>query len=130
MMEEMRASAANYSVPEPKTELEPPRWGGRAGKLLAYLPMHMATGLLLVALAGPATAAVQVPAAGDNLLPGDPVTITWDSFGGCGAVDIDLYQGTDLVCTIAAGTPDDGSFAWEADDCGLDPACNLRLRIG
>jgi hypothetical protein len=130
MMEDTRACAADHSVPEPKTKLEPPLGGGRAGKLLAYLSMHVGAGLLLIALAGAASAAVHMPAKGDNLLPGDPIEITWDSFDGCGAVDIDLYQGTDRVCTIAAGTPDVGSFLWGVEDCGLDPACNLRIRIG
>lgn len=52
------------------------------------------------------------------LMGDDEFSITWDSHDTTGEVDIELWHGHLLqtfVGTIAAGTPDDGSFTWTVD---------------
>lgn len=83
-----------------------------------------------MALATPARAQVTVPAGGQNLLVGETITITWSGPDGCNPVDVDLYQGTDYIDTVADDIPNSGSFSWDVEDYLLGPSCNLRLRVG
>lgn len=77
-----------------------------------------------------AHAEVVSPFRGLNLVAGQSHTIVWEPLNACGTVDIELYQGLTFVDEIAAGTANDGSFAWSVGDYGLDPACNFTVRVG
>jgi hypothetical protein len=70
------------------------------------------------------------PFRGLNLITGSSHTIVWEPVTSCATVDIELYQGLTFVDEIASGTSNDGSFAWQIPDYGLDPACNFAVRIG
>lgn len=89
-----------------------------------------AMGLALF-VTGAAESDVLFPAAAENLIDGATYTLAWDPVPGCPTVDISVYQGTDFVCDAATGVSNaSGLYDWTVDDCGLQPACNLRLRIG
>jgi hypothetical protein len=87
-------------------------------------------GLLAVAVSAPAWSQVTAPAADQNLMIGQTITVTWAGVPGCGTVDIDLYQGPEYIATVADDVANSGSFSWTVADYLLGPACNLRLRAG
>jgi parallel beta-helix repeat protein len=67
---------------------------------------------------------------------GIPHLIQWQTFGNTtnAPVKIDLYQdganGPQLLLTIAASTPDNGSFAWTPQSSGLAPGTRgLRVQV-
>jgi len=74
-------------------------------------------------------AAVTSPAAGQDVLTGQTLTITWDPDASCTTVDLELYQGSTFMCTIATSVPNDGAHDWVVDGCGADPACNVRIHV-
>jgi len=84
----------------------------------------------MIATVAPAGAQVTVPWAGQNVIVGETITITWTGPAGCDPLDIDLYQGSDYIDTVADDVPNSGSFSWDVEDYMLGPACNLRLRVG
>lgn len=75
-----------------------------------------------------AHADVMTPFEGESLLDGMQYDVSWDPLGACSTVDIRLYRGTRLVCTIATGETDDGLYRWTVDACDL-PACDYVLEI-
>lgn len=63
------------------------------------------------------------------LVRGESCTIRWRRLGEIGPeVALQLYKGRKLVRTIAAATPDDGSFAWRVPGA-LAPGGDYRVRV-
>jgi len=53
----------------------------------------------------------------------------WSSTGGSGAVKLELYKGAAYLCTIAASTTNDGSYAWLVDDCGGGISSEYSVKV-
>jgi len=60
---------------------------------------------------------------------GEERTILWEPSGGSGTVQIDLFKGATLLCTISASTANDGAYEWIADDCGGGFSSEYRVKI-
>jgi len=72
---------------------------------------------------------VTAPASTSNWDRGEEHTIQWSSTGDAGNyVKIRLYQGNDLVQTIADSTLNDGSLPWTVRTT-LAPAADYRIRV-
>jgi hypothetical protein len=73
--------------------------------------------------------ALLAPNGGGSFLPDEPVEITWSHGECCGPeVAIELLLDGTLCLTIAADTPNDGSFAWTATPCGASTE-GYRIRV-
>jgi hypothetical protein len=68
------------------------------------------------------------PAGGESWQEGSPRTITWSPPGCDTAVKIELLLNGAVCRTLAAGTEDDGSFAWTPERCGSSTS-GYRIRI-
>jgi C1A family cysteine protease len=69
------------------------------------------------------------PAAGADLPADSSVTIEWTSIAAGSQVNIFLFKGAALQCTVVVATADDGSYNWTVDECGGDNGANYRLKI-
>ncbi|MFH2055331.1 MAG: Ser-Thr-rich GPI-anchored membrane family protein [bacterium] len=72
---------------------------------------------------------VTSPSAGADLEADSSIAITWNSIAGGSNVNIFLYKGVAVQCTLAVATPDDGSFNWNVDECGGDNGSDYRIKI-
>jgi hypothetical protein len=69
------------------------------------------------------------PASGTSWILGDNRAILWDHTGGSGNVKIELYESSSYLCTIAASTPNRGSYQWVVDNCGAGPSSHYSVKI-
>jgi C1A family cysteine protease len=75
------------------------------------------------------TLTVTSPASGDSWYKNDTKTIAWTKTGAQTAnVKIQLMRGTTNVLTIAAGTPNDGGYAWKIPN-SISPQNDYFIRI-
>lgn len=76
------------------------------------------------------TLAVTNPAGGDTLCAGDETLITWTYTACCGdTVAIELLRAGNVCLTIAAAAPNNGRYAWVAEQCsGLSDDYRMRVR--
>jgi hypothetical protein len=72
------------------------------------------------------TALVRFPNGGQQFTPGDQVEIRWSTDDREGVANVDILLSTDggatFPTTIAAATPDDGSFVWTVPNTGSSNA--------
>jgi hypothetical protein len=67
----------------------------------------------------PCAVDLTAPDGGEHWVAGLPYEVTWSSLPCCGdSVRLELLRDGQPCATIAASTPNDGSFTWEATQCG------------
>ncbi len=77
----------------------------------------------------PCAIAVTSPNGGEAWTEGTIHEITWNSTGDCGTdVKIELLRNGTVCSTIAATTPDDGSYSWTVAQCD-DETTGYRIRV-
>ncbi|MBD3237819.1 MAG: hypothetical protein GF330_14040 [Candidatus Eisenbacteria bacterium] len=66
----------------------------------------------------PCEVTVTAPNGGAAFCSGEEIDILWDSSGACGSeVAIDLLRDGEVCAVITVSTPNDGSYAWSAEQC-------------
>ncbi|MFO7890981.1 MAG: FISUMP domain-containing protein [bacterium] len=71
---------------------------------------------------------VTSPNGGESWELGSSQTITWTSSNAGIEVKIELYRGSNQYQTIAASTPNDGSYTWSVpSDCDADSSYRIKI---
>jgi hypothetical protein len=72
---------------------------------------------------------ITAPAAGSSYSAGQTVTTTWTSgYNVGGTVDVFLYNGSQVVSTLAVSQPNNGSFSWVVPS-SLAAASTYRVKV-
>jgi len=83
----------------------------------------------LFTIGQPCALTVTNPYSGSTWIVGQARTILWNHTGGSGTVNIELYKADTLLCAIASGTPNDGSYSWAVSDCRGGTSSEYRIRV-
>jgi len=77
----------------------------------------------------PCTLALTFPAGGEQFTTGELCEIAWSALGACGQmVTIELLHAGQVCEVLAAATPNDGSFGWQAQPC-VQSETGYQIRI-